>query len=352
MTTIVFRVLVNRIPLLSIAVAGLLLAPASGRAEALEGDNPAAEKLTAGSLDLESVPVETVPVEYGTVETGAVESGAVDIADAQPLEVQPLGGEPLGGEQPGVEAAPSPSWRATLELYGFAPLRTTGTTRVRGFEADVDLDLGDVLSALDWATYVRGSVERDRWGLLTDLSYVRLGGSSASTGPGGRFTGKAEVSSSLGIYDLAVRYRLGEPEAAIGETGSFSLIPYAGVRVIAADLDVDAQVQGTGPLGLTLERKGSFGRTWAQPLVGLQGSVFLAPRLRAFARADIGGFGLSGDQDISGNAQVGLGYAIGNNTDLNLSWRYLGMKYRNDRNPSSGFSSYQNGIELGLKFFF
>lgn len=357
MTTIVFRVLVNRIPLLSIAVAGLLLAPASGRAEALEGDNPAADKLTAGSLDLESVPVESVPTE-----TGAVESGAVNIADAQPLDVQPLevqplggeppGGEPLGGEQPGVEAAPSPSWRATLELYGFAPLRTTGTTRVRGFEADVDLDLGDVLSALDWATYVRGSVERDRWGLLTDLSYVRLGGSSASTGPGGRFTGKAEVSSSLGIYDLAVRYRHGEPEAAIGATGSFSLIPYAGVRVIAADLDVDAQVQGTGPLGLTLERKGSFGRTWAQPLVGLQGSVFLAPRLRAFARADIGGFGLSGDQDISGNAQVGLGYAIGNNTDLNLSWRYLGIKYRNDRNPSSGFSNYENGIELGLKFFF
>lgn len=326
-TTTFVRVLVPRIPLLSVAVGGLLLVPPSGRAEAL-----AAESLNS----------EVVGAETADAETAEVES-----LEAETLELETLELETLEAEA----ATPSP-WRSTVELYGFAPLKTTGTTRLRGFEADVDLDLGDVLSALEWATYVRGSVERDRWGLLTDLSYVRLGGSSASTGPGERFTGKAEVSSSLGIYDLAVRYRFGEPEAAVAEKGSFSLIPYAGVRVIAADLDVDAQVQGTGPLGVVFEREGSFGRTWAQPLVGLQGSVFLTPRLRAFARADIGGFGLSGDQDISGNAQVGVGYAIGNNTNLNLSWRYLGVKYRNDRNPSSGFSSYQNGIELGLKFFF
>jgi hypothetical protein len=317
--TIFWSALVTRIPHLTIALGGLLLVQPSGRAETL-----AAESL-------------------------AIETAGGETAGIEPLEVEPL---ELEVDSPGVNAASSPSWRGTVELYGFAPLRTTGTARLRGFEADVDLDLGDVLSALEWATYVRGSVERERWGLLTDLSYVRLGGSGATTGPAGRLTGKAEVSDSLGIYDLALRYRFGEPEAAIGEKGSFTLIPYAGVRVIDVDLDVDVQVQGTGPLGLSLERQGNFGRTWAQPLVGLQGSVFLSPRLRAFARADIGGFGLSGDQDLSGNAQVGLGYAIGNNTNLNLSWRYLGVKYRNDRNPSSGFSNYENGIEVGLKFFF
>ncbi|MCP9888171.1 hypothetical protein KBY96_09560 [Cyanobium sp. ATX 6A2] len=243
-------------------------------------------------------------------------------------------------------------WRGSLELYGFAPLKATGTTRIRGFEADVDQDLGDILDALEWATYVRGSVERDRWGLLTDLSYVRLGAQGARTGPGGRLTGKAEVTERLGTYDLAVRYRFGEPETAVAEPGAFSLIPYAGVRVIDASLDVDVEVLGAGPLGVDVEREGTFGRTWAQPLVGVQGQVFLSPRLRAFARADIGGFNLSGDQDLSGNAQVGLGYAVGDSTHLNLSWRYLGLRYRNDRSPSSGFRIDENGIELGIKFFF
>jgi hypothetical protein len=250
-----------------------------------------------------------------------------------------------------VETVDNP-WRGTVELYGFAPLRTTGTTTIRGFEADTDLDLGQILSSLKWVTSLRGSVEHDRWGLLTDLSYVRLSADSARTTPGGRLTGKASVATTQGLYDLAVRYRFGDPEAAVAEPGRFSIIPYAGVRVIDAQLDVNAQIRGNGPLGLVFERQGNFGRTWAQPLVGLQASVFVAPKLRVFARGDIGGFGLSGEKDLSGNAQVGLGYAVGNNTDINLSWRFLGLRYENDRTPSSGFSSYQNGIELGLKFFF
>ena len=49
---------------------------------------------------------------------------------------------------------------------------------------------------------------------------------------------------------------------------------------------------------------------------------------------------------------MGLGYAVGTNTNLMLSWRYQGVKYRNDRNPSSGSSNCENGIEMGVKIFF
>jgi hypothetical protein len=293
-----------------------------------------------GSMLMPAVQAQNAPTEASLSDAG---QGGTD---------QPDSGQALPqGSKAEAEADPD-AWRGTLELYGFTPLRATGTTTIRGFEADTDLDLGDILSSLEWATFVRGSLERGRWGLLTDLSYVRLGEDAARTTPAGRFTGKARLANTQGIYDLAVRYRLGNPEQAVAKPGDFSVIPYLGVRVIDAQLDASAQVEGNGPLGLRFEREGNFGRTWAQPLAGLQGTVFLSPRLRAFARADIGGFGLSGEKDLSGNAQIGLGYAIGNNTDLNLSWRYLGLQYQNNKNPDSGFSSYQNGIELGLKFFF
>ena len=49
---------------------------------------------------------------------------------------------------------------------------------------------------------------------------------------------------------------------------------------------------------------------------------------------------------------MGLGYAIGNNTDINLSWRYLGIAYGNGANQGNSFDTYQNGVELGVKFFF
>ena len=246
-------------------------------------------------------------------------------------------------------------WRSSVELYGPVPLRLDTTTTVvtqnnRSVTTEAVLNLGQVLDNLQWITAVRGSVEKGRWGVLTDLSYTKLGQEDGATTPNGLLTGRASVNVSQGIYDLAVRYRFGEPEAAVGTPGQFSLIPYAGIRVIDAQMDVAAQVD----LGniLSIQRQGNFGRTWAQPLLGTQASLFLSPRLRAFARADIGGFGLGGAKDLSGNAQIGLGYAVGNSTDLNISWRYFGLDYNNGDNPDSGFSSYQNGLEIGLKFFF
>jgi len=263
--------------------------------------------------------------------------------------------DPATGDPPREESPAVSPWAGTVELYGFAPVRSTGTTTVtngtRNFSADTDLNLGEVLSKLKWATTLRGSIEKDRLGILVDLDYVKLGQYGSKTGQRGIFTGSAEVTASQGIYDLALRYRFGDREAAVGKPGQFSLIPYAGIRVIDAQLDVAAQIQGSGGR-VNFEREGSFGRTWVQPLLGTQATVFMSPRLRAFARADIGGFGLSGSEDLSGNAQVGLGYAVGNNTDLNISWRYSGINYNTGATPDSGYSSYRNGFEIGLKFFF
>jgi len=245
-----------------------------------------------------------------------------------------------------------PAWRATVELYGFAPLRTTGTTTIRGFEADVDTSLGELIPLIETVGSVRGSLEKGRFGLLTDLLYVQLGDQVARTGRRGLLTGRVEQTSIQGVYDLALRYRLGAPEQAIGTPGQLTVIPYAGVRLVKTQLDLAAVVEGTGPLRLRLEKSGSWQRTWAQPLLGTQASVFLSPGLRAFARADIGGLGLAGEQDLSGNVQAGVGIALGANSELDLSWRYFGLTYSNGAERETGVTTYQNGVELGLKFFF
>jgi hypothetical protein len=80
--------------------------------------------------------------------------------------------------------------------------------------------------------------------------------------------------------------------------------------------------------------------------------VFLSPKLRAFARGDIAGFGLAGAQDLSGNAQLGLGYAVGNSTTLNVSMRYFGQAWNNGASPDNGYTSHQYGPEVSLKLFF
>ena len=249
------------------------------------------------------------------------------------------------------ETSPPDPWAGTVELYGFVPWAQT-TTTVRGFEAEADLAPGQLFNLLQFAASARASVERERLGLLVDLAYNRVGAEQSRNTRRGAFTGSSEVTSATGVYDVALRYRFGRREAALGKPGEWWLIPYAGVRVLQARLDVEAEVRGNGSLGLSYRDEGSLQRTWAQPLLGTQASVFLSPQLRLFARGDVGGFGLAGARDLSGNAQLGVGYAIGDNTDLNLSWRYQGIAWSNGADRSTGFTNNQNGIELGLKVFF
>ena len=265
---------------------------------------------------------------------------------------QPINSPELAaGPSPAPTVATESLWSGTLELYGFAPLRSTGSTTINGLTANYDLSFSDVLPSLQFAAAARGRIEYDHIGLLTDLSYVSLANSAATlVGKRDQFNASAGLNQQQGIYDVALSYRLGAKESAIGKPGQFSVIPYAGVRIINMKLGFDLSLEGSKNQAFSASR--NYGLTWAQPLIGTQASLFLSPKLRVFARGDIGGFGLSGDKDLSGNAQVGLGYAIGNNTDLNLSWRYLGIAYGDAANRGNSFSAYQNGVELGVKFFF
>lgn len=294
---------------------------------------------------------------------GASPSGGVD--PVAPAAAAVASGEAAGSavpagtpETPATTGAPvsqaapdDTGWAGTVELYGFLPW-VNSTTTVRGFEADTTLNPSEILSKLESVASARASLEYGRIGLLTDISYTQLGAQKSTTTRRGLFTGSADVTAINGIYDLALRYRFGPREAATGTPGAVTLIPYAGIRLMQAQLGVDAELRGNGPFGIQLQRQGEVSRTWAQPLLGTQASVFLAPRLRAFARADVSGFGLAGAEDLTGNAQLGLGYAVGNSTMIDVSWRYLGMAYANGASRSTGFTSHQNGIELGLKFFF
>ncbi len=281
---------------------------------------------------------------------------------------------------------PEPSWAGTVELYGFAPLRTTGTTTIQGFETELDLDLDQVLRPLTSVAYIRGSVEYGRLGLLTDISYVSLKSAegtlteiktrslegpnrsrSLTLTPDGQRSLEAQIGSIQGIYDLALRYRFGDRESAVAKAGSFSVIPYAGVRFVDIRYNLALESQGpsrtltfSGPggegsrtlEGWNLQRQQSYGGIVAQPLIGTQAMVFLSPRLRLFARADLGGFGVNNSEDYSWNTQAGLGYAIGNSTQLNLSWRYLHLSGTNGETPENAYNIDQNGVEVGVKFFF
>ena len=76
-----------------------------------------------------------------------------------------------------------------------------------------------------------------------------------------------------------------------------------------------------------------------------------SPEWQAFLYADAAGFGLAGHKDMSGTAQAGVAYAIGNSTQISLSYKYFGLAYAANSNDQ-GYETTAHGPNLGLRFVF
>ncbi|MCP4798540.1 MAG: hypothetical protein GY893_01160 [bacterium] len=264
-------------------------------------------------------------------------------------------------------------WRVYLDLYGFLPLSTTGDITINGNTMPVDSTLSDVLSTVTGLFTGRASVEYGRYGFMAGIIY----GTSSETQRGDyrfdgellspsvdnlKLKGKAKTDFNQSVVDLAMRYRLGAIEEPVMKTGSSTFVGYAGARVIDAGMDMDISLSADVTVdGQTLtsseiprlekRANGSISRTWVQPLVGMQATYAMSPEWQAFMRLDAGGFGLAGKQDLSGTAQAGIAYTVGNSAQLTLSWKYFGIEYQG-YGSNNQYSNYQNGVNLGLRWVF
>lgn len=72
---------------------------------------------------------------------------------------------------------------------------------------------------------------------------------------------------------------------------------------------------------------------------------------QAFVYADASGFGLAGEKDLSRNAQTGIDYAVGNSTQISLSYKLFGLEYSAYGNDNR-YKTFSHGPNIGLRFLF
>ena len=83
-------------------------------------------------------------------------------------------------------AAPHPAhaeaagddWRFSTTIYAWLPTMSGEASIPLKENRDVSLEMdpGDVLSALNFAAFLAAEAEKGRWGIATDLIYLDLGG--------------------------------------------------------------------------------------------------------------------------------------------------------------------------------
>jgi opacity protein-like surface antigen len=198
-------------------------------------------------------------------------------------------------------------------------------------EVDVDVSFSDVLKNFDIGFMGAGEARYERFGILTDLLYVKL---SAHDGVNTRHI-DADIDltqkelTSLG----ALEYRVLE-----GEGGSLDVLAGGRLWWLKTELDFD---------GARLDRSASASETWVDPIVGLKGRINLSPEFYLTGWGMIGGFGVS--SEFFWDAMGGLGYQVSDSFSLFAGYRGLGIDYKND---GFRFDVDMNGPLIGAVFEF
>ena len=277
------------------------------------------------------------------------------------------------------------SWRVYLDLYAFLVPTTYSTTEINGNQSKAALSLSDVIDTLDEALTFKAQVEYGRFGFMAGVYHGSLSDSQSASfytetnnplrnqhGVPGYLRERTlrvkgdldlDVDANQTVVDLAFRYRGGAIQKPRMEKGSSSFFGLIGARIIDANIHTSWTLESEASLTVEGRRVSkdytrelqkssdeSYGNTWVQPLIGVFGTYAISEDWQAFAYLDAGGFGLSGEQDLSGTAQAGIAYALGNSAQVSLSYKYFGLDYAGG--GGNAYSVDQSGVNLGLRWLF
>ena len=180
-------------------------------------------------------------------------------------------------------------------------------------EADVDLNFGDIISNLDMGGMVSYEGGRDRWVVLGDLIYMKLGASDTTSSGAVSLQRVGQCGTDHGRGRrrlLHHRQHRAVRRCPVYATSTPAFAASAPVRAPGSD------------------RTANTSQSWVDPVVGLLGKWPLTEKLEWDLRADIGGFDVG--SKFAWQAMVTLRWKIKTNMDVIASYRYMEVDYQND----------------------
>jgi len=241
----------------------------------------------------------------------------------------------------------SDEWKFRAVIYMWMPRISGGANFSNGTTADFEVNFRSILDHLKLAGMGSIEAQKGRWGAFTDVIYMNLGGTKATTHnltvDGLPVPVDANVTANVGIkawiWTLAGSYRIqAEPDSTFDVFG--------GARMLWLQPTLNYGITASvGPLA-GLERTGNLevtGRNW-DAIVGAKGRAGFGDNHEWFIPyyVDVG----TGQSKFTWQGMAGIGYAFSWG-DIVATWRYL------DYNTKSGHTLNDltiNGPLIGVAF--
>lgn len=219
------------------------------------------------------------------------------------------------------------AWQFEAAIYGWFPA-ISGTTSfpTAGGGPSIDVSMGNVIDALNFAFMGNFEARRGPWGVWTDLVYADFSASRSGSRdfsldghpvPVG-VNANLDLEVKSWIWTLAGTYRFKDDA-----DGSMELL--FGARLLDLSNDLDWNISGSG--GVLPPRTGSteVGLTNWDGVVGLKGRAFLGSERRWFVPlyVDVG----TGQSRLTWQVNAGVGYQFDWGAVV-VSWRYLDYDFK------------------------
>jgi|DewCreStandDraft_4_1066084.scaffolds.fasta_scaffold00990_20 hypothetical protein len=213
-------------------------------------------------------------------------------------------------------ASPASNWSISVRPYVWLA-GIDGSLAVPGLpEIPLQASFGDVLSNFDVGGMLAIEGRRGRWGVLADLMHVRLS-ESANLPPG--------APGVPAVPGIRARARTTTTTLLLTAVYQATRTPRAGVDLLAGirywslDASGNVDVPGIPPTRLT----GAHSLSWADPQLGVRGTVAVSPRVDLVASALI-----SADSDLLPDLYAGVVIAAGEDASVHIGYRSLTVDRR------------------------
>jgi hypothetical protein len=206
------------------------------------------------------------------------------------------------------QVAQEKKWEILIEPYVMFP-NMTGETGVRNLPSvDVDANVSDIFSRLQFGAMLYLEAKTDKWAITSDLLYMSL---QQDVTPNIIINSGEVTAKQLG-YELAGLYRI----LPFWEAG-------AGMRLnsINSEVNILRNTIGGGTQELL---SASLSRTWVDPIIITRLTHEIDNKWLFTVRGDLGGFGGS---DFTWQAQGYVGYRFSKLFQTSLGYRAIGVNY-------------------------
>ncbi len=197
-------------------------------------------------------------------------------------------------------------WEFTVSPYFWAA-GIDGDVKLRGLEAEIDVDFSDVWDALECAGSVHIEARKGKWGFILDPLYMDLSVDKDLT------PATAELDLTMWTVEFGGLYRLAEWYGTSDRASRVDVL--VGGRYW--DVEQDLQI---GPLSSTSDED------WIDPFIGARLVVQMKDWLALRVRADIGGFAVSSSaSELTWNIFAGPVFTLSDSLDIVAGYRWLDL---------------------------